>query len=389
MECTDINLTSANPGYFYTDKNQKKLYGEITYEIPSDKFEQSEANEDASVNLEEAKKTGGLMTPSDYYSVNIDTTKVEQGNVAYTKAEDSLNTIKNKWFWVDEIKNWCIWRKVSDYYIHLYVWNGRNDWDKFEDIINALQANDLQTLKRKYLYNPQVFTLGPYIEGIKSTYTTYYYYNNTVVSTYISKQDGIGYHSYFSLVLKRDTNMSTYDSETFQNIHSSNIKYIEDTGIIKQTSIPPGLKFNKNEPYGAIVQPTVGCPCVIKSTNGQLNLMYVFRIDGNYTVKDTSNNQSFYQEDSIKYLNSVCKTYFGAGDEKTIDDWKNFNKIDTTEEQATLMYSSDVESLYGASPVVNSVAETINMNIEITAPRPNVTTTSVENPDYILRWDRQ
>jgi hypothetical protein len=183
--------------------------------------------------------------------------------------------------------------------------------------------------------------------------------------------------------------MSTYDSETFQNIHSSNIKYNVDAGIIKQTSIQQGLKFDKDKPYGAIVQPTVGCPCVIKSTNGQLNLMYVFRTDGNYTMKDTSNNQSFYQEDSITYLNSVCKTYFGAGDEKTIDDWKNFNKIDTTEEQATLMYSSDVESLYGASPVVNSVAETINMNIEITAPRPNVTTTSVENPDYILRWDRQ
>lgn len=341
----------------------------------------SPADEDAEELLDSLTKDAGWVTPNEFYTKNVNTSNVDTGSLGYTRANSTIDPIKNNWFWIDEIKNWCIWLRTSDTYLNLYVWNGRNGWDKFEDIMNVWMKNDLQTLKRVYCYNPDVFTLGP---------------SSVSFSTYCSREEfrspsWMAENVWLSIILKRDTNMSTYDTDSFQNIHTASILYNNQQGVVIPGERTWRTKDHIGElktDYGSVVLPTVGCPCVIRNTNGQLNLMYKFKTDGNFGLGDNNTTDLYYQDEGITYLNSVCKIYFGNGDEKTIKDWKRFNLTDNSEEQVDRIYTGAEESLYGVPPVPNSTADTINMKMSMTAPRPNVSTKSLTNDDYILRWNR-
>ena len=41
----------------------------------------------------------------------------------------------------------------------------------------------------------------------------------------------------------------------------------------------------------------------------------------------------YFKDEGVTYLNSVCKTYFGTGDEYTIKNWKKFNMTNWDEEK--------------------------------------------------------
>lgn len=363
---TDLNTRT-------TYNNQRRVYTKVSKYSPAD--------ENAEEALEEKKKEGTWMTPSEYYNSAVNTANVSTGTLGYNRASSSTDEIKNNWFWVDEIKNWCIWMRTNAAYLNLYIWNGKNGWDKLEDVMDTWFKNDLQSLKRIYYYNPEVFTVGPSNAAFGSLCSTV----NGTQPAWMSE------NVWLSIVLKRDTNMSTYDTETFQNIHTASIKYNKQQGVTipGNTTYGSGDRIGKlKQEYGAIVLPTVGCPCIIRNRSGQLNLMYKFKTDGNYTAADTSQTDLYFQDEGVTYLNSVCKIYFGDGDDKTIKDWKCFDLKDTTEETSGKILTGSEDSLYGAPPVVNSKAETINMKISITVPRPNISTKSIDNEDYILRWNR-
>lgn len=385
-----INQGEANPSvvmneedrvYHYdTTINTKSLYN-VQKKIQTVIRKYSPADEDAEQAIEEKKQEAGWMTPNEYYNSSVDTSKVDTGALGYSRAASISDEIKGNWFWVDELKNWCIWRRVNAAFLNLYVWNGRNDWDSLEDIINALYKMDLQTLKRVYYYNPDVFSIGP----LNASFSTFC---NTTDNT---KPAWMAENVWLSIILKRDTRMSTYDSETFQNIHSSSILYNRQQAVVipGDTRYSSGDKIGKLKTgYGAIVMPTVGCPCIVRNTTGQLNLMYKFKTDGNFKANDTTQTNLYFKDEGVTYLNSVCKTYFGTGDEYTIKNWKKFNMTNWDEEKEGKILTGAEESLYGVPPIVNSKAETINMNIEMTVPRPNISTKSIENEDYILRWNR-
>lgn len=389
---SDANRTvwTGAPGSYYYDPSQNnrtivkgtsKIYTKISKYSPAD--------ENAEENVEKVLEEDGWMTPNDYYNTKVNTSNVDTGSLGYTRASTATDEIKGKWFWVDEIKNWCVWRRTNRSSIHLYVWNGRNGWDKLEDIVNAWLKFDWQTLKRIYFYNPSVISIGMFSDNFSSMATTYYDKE--------WKPALMTVNSYHTIILKRDTSISTYDSETFQNIHSSSVMYVdinsdEHMGVTIPGNYDYGGKTNKigkvKQGYGAIVMPVVGCPCVVRNTNGQLNLMYVNKLDGNFTNNDDTNEALYFKDEGIIYLNSVCQTYFGKGDEFNIKDWKKFTKKDNTEEKASKMYSNDEESLYGVPQLINSEAEKINMKMKMTSPRPNIGTKSVNNEDYILRWNR-
>lgn len=362
-------------------KGNAKVYTKIAKYSPAD--------ENAEENIEKVLEEDGWMTPNDYYNTKVNTSNVDTGSLGYTRASTATDEIKGYWFWVDELKNWCIWRRTNRSYLHLYVWNGRNGWDKLEDIVNAWLKFDWQTLKRIYFYNPTVISYGVHSDNFSSMATTY-----KDGSTW--KPALMAINSYHTIILKRDTSISTYDSETFQNIHSSSIMYVDNGSAHMGVTIPGDTTYNGNathigkvkENWGAIAMPVVGCPCVVRNTNGQLNLMYVNKLDGNFTINDDTNEALYFKDEGVRYLNSVCKTFFGNGDEFKIEDWKKFTKKDITEEKASKMYNSDDESLYGAPQLINSEAEKINMKMTMTSPRPNVGTKSVKNEDYILRWNR-
>lgn len=362
-------------------KGNAKVYTKISKYSPAD--------ENAEENVEKVLEEDGWMTPNDYYNTKVNTSNVDTGSLGYTRASTATDEIRGYWFWVDELKNWCIWRRTNRSFIHLYVWNGRNGWDKLEDIVNAWAKFDWQTLKRIYFYNPTVISSGVFNNNFSSMATTFKDGNDW-------KPALMAINSYQTIILKRDTSISTYDSETFQNIHSSSILYVDNGGAHMGVTIPGDTTYGGNtnkigkvkKDWGAIVMPVVGCPCVVRNTNGQLNLMYVNKLDGNFTINDNTNEALYFKDEGVKYLNSVCKTFFGNGDEFKIEDWKKFTKKDNTEEKASKMYNSDDESLYGVPPLINSEAEKINMKMTMTSPRPNVGTKSVKNEDYILRWNR-
>ena len=362
-------------------KGNAKVYTKI--------YKYSPADENAEENVEKVLEEDGWMTPNDYYNTKVNTSNVDTGSLGYTRASTATDEIKGYWFWVDELKNWCIWRRTNRSFIHLYVWNGKNGWDKLEDIVNAWLKFDWQTLKRIYFYNPSVISYGVFNDNFSSMATTFKNGNEW-------KPALMAINSYHTIILKRDTSISTYDSETFQNIHSSSVMYVDNGNGHMGVTIPGDKTYGGNtnkigkvkENWGAIVMPVVGCPCVVRNTNGQLNLMYVNKLDGNFTINDDTNEALYFKDEGVRYLNSVCKTFFGNGDEFKIEDWKKFTKKDNTEEKASKMYSSDNESLYGAPPLINSEAEKINMKMTMTSPRPNVGTKSVKNEDYILRWNR-
>lgn len=385
-----INQNAVNPSvemdeeekvYHYdTTINTRSLYN-IQKKVQTVVKKYSPADEDAEQAIEEKKQEAGWMTPNEYYNSSVDTSKVDTGALGYSRAASISDEIKGNWFWVDELKNWCIWRRVNAAFLNLYVWNGRNDWDSLEDIINALYKMDLQTLKRVYYYNPDVFSIGP----LNASFSTFC---NTTDNT---KPAWMAENVWLSIILKRDTRMSTYDSETFQNIHNSSILYNKQQAVV----IPGATRYSSGDKigqlktgYGAIVMPTVGCPCIVRNTTGQLNLMYKFKTDGNYKANDTTQSNLYFKDEGVTYLNSVCKTYFGTGDEYTIKNWKKFNMTNWDEEKEGKILTGAEESLYGVPPIVNSQAETINMKIEMTVPRPNISTKSIENEDYILRWNR-
>lgn len=385
-----INQNEANPSvemdeedkvYHYdTTINTRSLYN-VQKKVQTVVRKYSPADEDAEQAIEEKKQEAGWMTPNEYYNSSVDTSKVDTGALGYSRAASISDEIKGNWFWVDELKNWCIWRRVNAAFLNLYVWNGRNDWDSLEDIINALYKMDLQTLKRVYFYNPDVFSIGP----LNASFSTFC---NTTDN---SKPAWMAENVWLSIILKRDTRMSTYDSETFQNIHNSSILYNRQQAVV----IPGATRYSSGDKigqlktgYGAIVMPTVGCPCIVRNTTGQLNLMYKFKTDGNYKANDTTQSNLYFKDEGVTYLNSVCKTYFGTGDEYTIKNWKKFNLTNWDEEKEGKILTGAEESLYGVPPIVNSQAESINMNIEMTVPRPNISTKSIENEDYILRWNR-
>lgn len=361
-------------------KGNAKVYTKISKYSPAD--------ENAEENVEKVLEEDGWMTPNDYYNTKVNTSNVDTGSLGYTKASSATDEIKGYWFWVDELKNWCIWRRTNRSYLHLYVWNGRNGWDKLEDIVNAWLKFDWQTLKRIYFYNPTVISYGVFSDNFSSMATTYKDGNEW-------KPALMAINSYHTIILKRDTSISTYDSETFQNIHSSSVMYVDNGNGHMGVTIPGDTTYDNTskigkvkENWGAIAMPVVGCPCVVRNTNGQLNLMYVNKLDGNFTINDDTNEALYFKDEGVRYLNSVCKTFFGNGEEFKIEDWKKFTKKDNTEERASKMYSSDDESLYGAPQLINSEAEKINMKMTMTSPRPNVGTKSVNNEDYILRWNR-
>lgn len=389
---SDANRTiwAGAPGSYYYDPSQNtRTIVKGTSKIYTKIAKYSPADENAEENVEKVLEEDGWMTPNDYYNTKVNTSNVDTGSLGYTRASTATDEIKGYWFWVDELKNWCIWRRTNRAFLHLYVWNGRNGWDKLEDIVNAWAKFDWQTLKRIYFYNPTVISSGVFNNNFSSMATTFKDGNDW-------KPALMAINSYQTIILKRDTSISTYDSETFQNIHSSSVLYVDNGGAHMGVTIPGDTTYGGNtthigkvkKDWGAIVMPVVGCPCVVRNTNGQLNLMYVNKLDGNFTINDDTNEVLYFKDEGVRYLNSVCKTFFGNGDEFKIEDWKKFTKKDNTEERASKMYSNDEESLYGAPPLINSEAEKINMKMTMTSPRPNVGTKSVKNEDYILRWNR-
>lgn len=384
-----LSIRNYKQLYQHTKEEQLEYQPEIR--IFSDS---SEVDIDA---LIEGAKKSGLVTPSEYYAYN------NTSFGGYNKIE--YEEEKQNWFWLEDFKNWCIWKYDYDssmYY--LSIWNGFNGWDDLRDIYDLIKAPywDYFYLAYRYFYPKYVFNLGPayYLNGglrlPANVNDVYQGIPSNNQQTYAYDKANNSLLQLNTLMLQNHSNYSTYDSYSFQSVRNSDyypntyrVPVIPGKGSIS-TYIPGRIIFTVDRDNGyidteKIVNPftTQGSPSIIRTSNGQLNLLFAFKFD-----LDSTKDIKLIQ-DTVDDINNACITFFGTGNSKTIDDWKNFEHVsDTSEEVKSDIKGIDSETIYDRPSQVNSIADTINMNITFDSPRPNVVTTTTDDDNYAIRWNR-
>jgi hypothetical protein len=331
------------------------------------------ADEILNKELEENKLK--YQTPTEYYANSLTTFNENVENAFADIGED------RNWFWVDTIKNWCIYVEREGI-LQLMCWNGIDGWDSVFDIMVARNAANLYYLARKYLYSPYFFMDGiAYPNDRWGCFVPIRYPNGVIAQIY-----------YRTLILTGDTNVKNYNNK-FQNLHDTKIyqtgerSEISNIGLgarTTQAGTPIPVDSTRQAVFGV---PTQYCPVLFKQTNGNIALSYTYYVVGNGYGVNTETNP--YHIISPTVANERCRDIFGAGDDKTIDkDWKRYFTLDFTEERSSEIRSSNDDTIYGAASLTFNVAEKKINSITITANRPNPGTNNKDRQDYIERWDK-
>lgn len=331
--------------------------------------------------IEEELKENPLkyQTPSEYYSKNVTTTS--KANI-----EDAFNDLvgdDRNWFWLDTIKNWCIY-VLYESRLELMCWNGIDGWDRVYDIMVMKNSVNLYSLAQKYFYSQYFFEEGVAFPNDRWGCLVPIRYPNGVV----------GQVYYRSLILKQDTTTKNYNNK-FQNLHDTKIYQTGERNTYSNAGIGvDGRTTNgghsihvDNDTKAVFGVPTQYCPVVLKNANGLMSIMYCFYLPTNgYGATDPEFTWNII---SPRDANERCRDIFGAGDEKTIDkDWKRYFNVNFAEEQQTNIRGTGDETIYGAASLtLNVISRKIN-NIKLTANRPNPSTNSKEIQDYLERWDK-
>ena len=319
------------------------------------------------------------QTPSEYYSKNVTTNS--KANI-----EDAFNDLvgdDRNWFWLDTIKNWCIY-VLYESRLELMCWNGIDGWDRVYDIMVMKNSVNLYSLAQKYFYSQYFFEEGVAFPNDRwGCFVPIRYPNGVVGQVY-----------YRSLILKQDTTTKNYNNK-FQNLHDTKIYQTGERNTYSNAGIgvagrstngghPIHVDENTRAVFGV---PTQYCPVVLKNANGLMSIMYCFYLPTNgYGATDPEFTWNII---SPRDANERCRDIFGAGDEKTIDkDWKRYFNVNFVEEQQTNIRGTGDETIYGAASLtLNVISRKIN-NIKLTANRPNPSTNSKDIQDYLERWDK-
>lgn len=346
-------------------------------------------------------------TPMEYYSSqgNKDTSSLK---IVNPNLEATNSTVK--YFWVEDLHNWCRWINENNTKLVLYVWNGKNDWDSLETVIKK---------PKKYFYTDEFFDFGV-------NYTT---------SKGKEINSGLRYGEVFykTILLKESTKFSTYEKDTFQNIRLSKVHDTNNAQIYYGTKISSGKKtyVDYYDEYGicewlgndweptenwwylinyageykgkdgdksassvlvekrGFVIPTQACPSVFRNASGQLLLCYVFKVSGNFSSRDKSKKNNYFRDEETEYLNEVCELYFGKGEDRLIKKhWKRINYFETTQEIPSDIKTDNEETLYNMPSIYKSSSDDINMTMTFTVPRPNVGNDMIASTDVVSRWNR-
>ena len=184
---------------------------------------------------------------------------------------------------------------------YLSIWNGFNGWDDLRDIYNLIKSPyfDYFFLAYRYFYPKYVFNLGPvyYINGgfrlPGNVHDVYQGIPDNVQTTYAYDKANNSVLQFNTLMLQNHSNYSTYDLYSFQSVRNSD--YYPNT--YRVPVIPGTLSFSTYIPGGyygydvdrvngyidteKIVNPftTQGSPSIIRTSNGQLNLLFAFKFD--------------------------------------------------------------------------------------------------------------
>lgn len=340
----------------------------------------------------------GLITPMDYYSFMNNASFGGYTKITYEEE-------KQNWFWLEDLKNWCIWiYDNNNRMYYLSIWNGYNGWDDLRDINALIDKSDFQYLAYKYYYPKYIFNRGTYYYGngglrLPGDAKVSDNFSYTIQDTYNPSRARNSVLTYNTFILRNNNMFSTYDPYSFQSIRNSDMysnsyrmavipgTMYQATHYDSNGTLIPGYDIRNGYVSNEIIVnqfTTQGTPPIIRTTDGQIHLLFAFMFDfdkpGKHGIK--------LLQDTVDDLNNTCINFFGSGNHKTMDDWKNFKNIITNEEIETDIVDIDSETIYNRPNQVNSIADTINMNINISASRPNVITDTIDDADYAIRWNR-
>lgn len=377
VQTDDINPIHKIQGndtlFSYKDFSRKSKTTALLTVVKKNITSEPSADDFLKKELEENKLK--YKTPSEYYS--------NSSNIFNENVEEAFSEIGNdrNWFWLDTIKNWCIYVEKNEI-LQLMCWNGIDGWDSVYDIMVARDSLNIHYLARKYLYSHNFFIEGiAYPNDRWGCYVPIRYPDGTIAQIY-----------YRTLILTADTKVKNYNNK-FQNLHDTKIyqtgerSEISNTGLgAKKTQSGKEIPVDTNR-QAVFGVPTQYCPVLFKQTNGNIALSYTYYVVGNGYGVNTETNPVHIISPTI--ANERCRDIFGAGDDKTIDkDWKQYFTLDYTEEISSEIRSSNEDTIYGAASLILNIAEQKINSITITANRPNPGTNNKDRQDYIERWNK-
>lgn len=279
-----------------------------------------------------------FITPSEYYGNALTYSEFANNESGFAKVSNGVVDANDiTWFWSNTLMNWCTFKSYSlPHTIKLYVWNGKTGWDSFDDVLNN---------PAKYNY------ISDKVKALKRgiDFSVLYAYDNLNIK-------------YKTIILTNDSNFSQYTND-FQTIRLSKI-YIEED------------KKNHRIPF------TIGIPPCMRLASGEIALLYELTLPG------CDNEHSVIYQDQIKFINTICKSYFGDGNDKTIkDDWKRIGKsINKSDEPSQISLLND-STLVDADEINTVIDSSSKMTIKFVPFKQYIETDNIESDSYVERWN--
>lgn len=369
---TDI-IKNTDPEYYQINSNRLRKGNAIKTELKYSEIGPGKIYTDEDFETLFESNKNYYMTPMEYYG--------NQQQEILGEDEININGSNNeiKWFWLNTLKNWC---RYEDKYNQLILtcWNGHNGWDDLRDIVALCTNNELTSLMNKYLYTSKFFQLG-----------AYYGLNGNPTFAPIRYANGaLGQMSYMSLILNRETKSKNYNnfmqslhrSKTYMNGESNDyanyfVHEEPDDYTLVYNDEPIVYDEKRKATFGVSTQ---YCPTVLKLANGNLAIMFIF--------KASTNGIIYNNLITCDAANNACIELFGDGSDKTMNDWKHYNSINTTEESTSEITTGDNETLYNVPTLTLIENDDKINNITLTTNRPNPTTQGYNEGDFLERWDR-
>ena len=349
---------------WYRKTNIEKSFSRIDYDIKV--TEEPNPNQE----LTDFFNSGleGYQTPSQYYASH----NIEVDDGINDPLSDDKNIATRIWFWLDTLKNWCMYTRNDHGYLYLQCWDGLGNWDRVETIV---WAPDWEK-KIKYHYLPDFFREHVRYPGEGSH----------AAWTPIRIGSDIGRMYYDSIILTKDTKLYNYNNN-FQSMHNSKLYPQPNWNQMANTSFEESKTVNNHtvpryeDIQYALSIDTQYNPCIIKLINGDVALVHVMLIEGN------SQNGTHYII-TPDLANKKCKEIFGDGSDKTIEnDWKRIHHdFDWTEEKASKIVTDPNQLITGAPNLTRMAGSSTINSIKFFANRPNPTTNNLPGDDFVERW---
>lgn len=287
--------------------------------------------------LENDIENGFYITPNEYYSSDNVINELGSGDSGFAKVSDSNTDDVPVWFWSNTLMNWCTFKKyTTPHTIKLYVWNGKTGWDAFSNVLTnpknyRYSTNSIKTLKK----------------GI--SFSTIYSYDEMTIK-------------YKAIILTYDNKFSQYTND-FQTLRLSKVY----------------LRNHSNDfrfPF------TIGIPPVMRLASGEIALLYELTLPG------CDEEHSVIYPDQIKFINTICKSFFGQGDDKTIkDDWKRINKSIAKTDIPSPISSMNESSLVDADEINTVKDKASAVKMVFTPFKQYIETDNIDYEGYVERWN--